>query len=354
MSRLQNIDALRGLSALLVVWHHLAEQFIKIPGVAEKGMFLAEIAAKYDFGRIGIVSFFLISGFVIPNSLDNTHPTPLKKFAIRRFFRLFPAYWLSLLLMTLLLVIWYRTPSTLTILANTTMLQSFFNEPHIIGLYWTLGVELVFYILCAYLFKVKMLNQPNTLLMMVIIGTTLFAVLQIHLRLNEVSFEINKEFQILPYLLAIMFLGAIYRKVYDTSNKSLRLYAAIGSLFCFLPPLILWILAVAGIQFFEEQFRFGSGHFLALCMFLIGMKTLKRPPVFLLWLGAVSYSIYLFHPIVLKLMQLKISNTTSLHGSHLGLYIFIGTVLTLILSGLIYKYLEKPMIQIGYRLSVNK
>ena len=58
-NRFETIDALRGIAALLVIWQHSSETFIRKIGVAQHGTFLADIAKDYDFGRIGIIVFFL-------------------------------------------------------------------------------------------------------------------------------------------------------------------------------------------------------------------------------------------------------------------------------------------------------
>jgi peptidoglycan/LPS O-acetylase OafA/YrhL len=49
----------------------------------------------FDWGRFGVVLFFLISGFVIPYSFSGQ--APLRKFVVSRLFRLYPAFWLSVL-----------------------------------------------------------------------------------------------------------------------------------------------------------------------------------------------------------------------------------------------------------------
>ncbi len=69
LNRFASLDALRGLAALLVVWQHSSESFVKLGSVAANGTLLADIAWNVDFGRIGVICFFLISGFVIPSSL---------------------------------------------------------------------------------------------------------------------------------------------------------------------------------------------------------------------------------------------------------------------------------------------
>jgi hypothetical protein len=80
---------------------------------------------------------------VIPFSLKNKG---FRDFWISRFFRLYPAYWLSILLVVL---VGGSIPAVLTLVINVTMLQKFVGFPDMIGVYWTLQIELIFYMLCS-------------------------------------------------------------------------------------------------------------------------------------------------------------------------------------------------------------
>ena len=79
--RSAHIDSLRAVAALLVVWIHASELFAPLAG----GSMLHDIAQRYDFGRIGVVAFFGVSGLLIPTSLKDD-----RAFLVRRFFPSFP------------------------------------------------------------------------------------------------------------------------------------------------------------------------------------------------------------------------------------------------------------------------
>ena len=82
--RLAFLDMLRGIAALSVVLAHI------ITTVAPA----ANPIQVIDFGRFGVQVFFLCSGFIIPVSLQNSQS--LKRFWLRRFFRLYPLYWINI------------------------------------------------------------------------------------------------------------------------------------------------------------------------------------------------------------------------------------------------------------------
>ncbi|HET9337283.1 MAG TPA: acyltransferase family protein, partial [Sphingomicrobium sp.] len=132
MARLGHIDALRGLAALSVVIQHSAE----LVGLG---------FGAFNGGRFGVLLFFLLSGFVIPFSFSGDEP--IRRFLISRFFRLYPAFWASLIAASL---VSFVPPGEFA--ANATMAPILFGQPLSVGAYWTLFFELCFYGLCILLF----------------------------------------------------------------------------------------------------------------------------------------------------------------------------------------------------------
>lgn len=89
--RFENIDGLRAIAACFVIWLHVAEIFSQLGNQASS--WLHTVLVSLDFGRTGVLVLFLISGFLIPSSLKGGRVEGLRKFAIRRFSRLYPLYW---------------------------------------------------------------------------------------------------------------------------------------------------------------------------------------------------------------------------------------------------------------------
>jgi peptidoglycan/LPS O-acetylase OafA/YrhL len=149
--RLPELDALRGLAALAVVVFHLCYRG-QLEGWTG-GARLQFIEPLASLGYLGVHLFFIISGFVIYLTASNGS---VASFLRSRFWRLFPAYWTAILCTTL--VVWmfrgapFRRPAA-AVLMNLSMLQEFVGVPHVDGAYWSLTVELTFYllVLCALL-----------------------------------------------------------------------------------------------------------------------------------------------------------------------------------------------------------
>src|SRR5690606_28580865 len=118
--------------------------------------------------------FFLTSGFVIPVSLEK-HQS-LKAFWIGRLYRLFPLYIFSIILQLILIKLNYidaELPTTAGLIFNIIMLAKFTGHPLIEGLYWTLNVEMVFYILVSILFLLKQLSKTFLLAVIALTGALL-------------------------------------------------------------------------------------------------------------------------------------------------------------------------------------
>lgn len=145
--RVRLLDGFRLLAALMVVcWHY--------SGLTHgNGQPSADIRSLHPFaayGWLGVELFFLISGFVIAMSAVNRS---VGEFAVSRFVRLFPAYWLGVLVTAVVLLIWpiaVHPPKLSDIGVNLTMLQEGFRVPSVDAVYWTLFAELRFYLLFAF------------------------------------------------------------------------------------------------------------------------------------------------------------------------------------------------------------
>jgi peptidoglycan/LPS O-acetylase OafA/YrhL len=99
------------------------------------------------YGWTGVELFFLISGFVICMSGWGKKPAD---FFVSRVVRLLPAYWAATAITVAVLVIFPRLTGGVrpaAVLANLTMVQSAYGVPNLVPAYWTLFVELTFYLL---------------------------------------------------------------------------------------------------------------------------------------------------------------------------------------------------------------
>lgn len=140
------IDGLRGLAALAVVLYHahagghLVETASVVPAIRLLG-----------YGHLGVAVFFVLSGFVVAHSLYRVRMTwaGLGGFALRRSLRLDPPYWVAIALC--LLAAWANggvraLPGAPAVLAHLVYLQDLIGVAPISAVFWTLCLEIQFYL----------------------------------------------------------------------------------------------------------------------------------------------------------------------------------------------------------------
>jgi peptidoglycan/LPS O-acetylase OafA/YrhL len=152
--RLVELDALRGIAALMVVGYHYTTRFQKLYGHPGGPPFAA------PWGLHGVSLFFLISGFVIFMTLERTRDW--RDFLVSRFARLYPAYWAAVLLTAAAVTLGalpHRGTTLPRVLVNLTMTQEWLHVPHVDGVYWTLTLELSFYAIMLALYALRLLGK---------------------------------------------------------------------------------------------------------------------------------------------------------------------------------------------------
>jgi peptidoglycan/LPS O-acetylase OafA/YrhL len=143
--RLNGLDGLRFLAAAAVVGYHYTGVSTQFWGAAPSRVF-PTLNHLTRYGYLGVELFFVVSGFVI---LMTAYGRPIEKFTASRIARLFPAYWAAVVLTVGLHLVWRGgiETSSLESLVNMTMAQGAFNIPDVQGAFWTLWIELKFYLL---------------------------------------------------------------------------------------------------------------------------------------------------------------------------------------------------------------
>lgn len=346
--RLRYLDSLRGLAALLVVWLHVAQTYHGIGGEAPVGgQWLYRIAQDLDVGRIGVVVFFLISGFVVPFSFRDDRQGPISDFFIRRAFRIFPAYWLSVPFGAWATYwLWQRPFGPEDFLVNLSLLQDVLGFRPAQGVYWTLFVEWVFYALCALLFARASLHKPAR------IGW-LAAILLLGHSTGGLAIwlgaPLDKFLVFLMLHIAVMLCGTFLRLVLlhegASVSRSERWWLAglLSYLLVVLPAGTTWALG-----FFNNYLTTALG----LALFLAGTTFLRVENRLGDALGAISYPVYLFHLAVYLPLYgwlLRQPADSWWRTQHLGVYLIVCLGLTIAVATVVHRYVEQPGIEAGRR-----
>lgn len=309
MARLRHIDTLRGIAILAVVIQHILES--------------TGFTSFVNLGRFGVLLFFLISGYVIPFSFSGERP--LRRFAISRAFRLYPAYWASLAAAVILA----RTGDLETVLLNVTMIQRLFAVPDVVWVYWSLFYELSFYGLCCALFASGALKRSNILALLAVLSLTLHIELCLADRLPPIW---NEGFEFIGFMLV----GSVLRRAHlDLDRIAIRWAMPLITL------LSITGLVAAGII---HRVPMNSNPFMSvramglaatgaiLVFHAVNKARFEWAPM--TYLGKISYSVYLFHAVALIAvgsLKLPLPN-----------FVIVVVMATLTISVLSYQLVEVP------------
>ena len=318
--RLLQIDALRGVAALAVVFFHFTTRFTDL----FHPVTLPTISVPY--GHYGVNLFFIISGFVIFMTLEKTS-RPMD-FLVSRFSRLFPAYWAAIML-TFLLTHLLGLPGKLvdlpTVMANFLMLHGFFKVPHVDGVYWTLEVELLFYIGMLLLYRLGQLHRVHLVLLGLMALRLLYFVLEHGYGISLPWFLFRM--LILQYIAWFVLGICIYQVTSRTGPKAWR-WPALSLIFA------LWTLGVT-----ESFDVVALAVFFLLMVWLAaqsGLTLLRYKPF--VWLGAISYPLYLLHENIGWSLQLRLGAL----GLSTDLSIVVTLVLVVLLAAALTRWVEQP------------
>jgi len=275
-TRLVELDALRGIAALLVMLFHFTSRYDQLYGHITLPLF------SVPWGHFGVNLFFMISGFVIFMTLHRVRQP--HDFVVSRFSRLFPAYWVAVLL-TFLLTQAFALPHKIvgidTAAMNLFMLHGLLKIPHVDGVYWTLEIELIFYGMALLLYLSGLINRVH-LFLMALLGLRLAYLLASKLAGIELSWTLS-HLLILPYIAWFALGIMIYHRTTfpdQSPQKDWSVLIAALIILGIVDGIHIALLAVLFTALFWAAAK--------------GKLPLLNNPL-LTWLGAISYTLYLLH-----------------------------------------------------------
>lgn len=317
IKRLDALDAIRGVSALLVVLYHYTYRYYEIYGINNQLFF------SIPLGYYGVQSFFIVSGFVIFMSIKKTNT--IRDFVVHRFIRLYPTYWVSVII-TFLVVLVFSLPSRevtiLEFIANLTMIHTQFGIKSVDGVYWTLLFELKFYLLMIILFKFRFLNKIELI--------SIFIMIYIFF-MNFLSYEHSFIYKItrtvfILYYLNYFIAGIMYYKIYFKQEN-------------FLVYLTLFMSFVIGFLLNGRE-NLEAVFIIYFVFFLFSVKKIdflaKKPLVFF---GTISYALYLIH----QNIGYVIFNYANKEDLSIYLSLLIALIVSVVLASIITFLVEKPI-----------
>ena len=345
------IDGLRFVAiTFVVIMHILRRIYAECPPVNTTKITILDngiLSSFYKHGGIGVELFFVISGLILGMPFAfryHKNPKasyPLRNYFIRRLTRLEPPYIIALVVFTLILLISHSQPLSVVgprFLASLTYTSWLFfpqdKLPLINGVFWSLEVEVLFYISAPFLAKIFKLPRFTSRTILII---SIFCFITIDLLFNLRFFPL---LQYIQYFL-IGFLLCDFFVTYKGVNLKSK-WVALISYF-----MTVGILSVLLAFDFTEGYLMYIFPFLACCLYGMALFvhsirqlfSFKFVPI----IGGMCYSIYLIHTYIIAVsskLSFQIFKGDTLLGIIINICILIG--LTLIISSVYFLVIEKP------------
>jgi peptidoglycan/LPS O-acetylase OafA/YrhL len=342
----RTLDGLRGFLAINVLFHHATFTYFYFQ---QEGRWKLPMSAHFHFaiGAEAVTMFFMMTAFLAWSRIIERPKFNVLTFYLKRLIRIFPAHWVSLILVLLVVIVsskfslqspsmmhvarslddWITAQiSTLPLIFGRQPFPSINEFPASMvnaGLTWTIAYDLNFYLLLPILANFVRLDW--------FIGLAIGVVaLHRHFDTEQTSIMVKL---LLGMGLAYIFKQYRWEKYLAHPIASIAIIFALGLGWMMpIPPslqLACMIFAFVGILYGNSLF---------------GLLTNQAAR----YLGAISYSIYLLHGIVLFITFHSLNHwipVKTLPPIGFWSIIAVCTVLVIAAASLSYRYIEYPVMQ---------
>ncbi|MFK7803262.1 MAG: acyltransferase family protein [Anaerolineae bacterium] len=341
-TRFHFIDNLRGVAAIAVTLSHLI-WLLPFP------------LTLFEYGRLGVEIFFVISGFVMAYSLRNQtiNGRFFAKFFLRRSIRLDPPYWVALIIELIILVLWAAPlPDLRTLLLNLAYLQEIFPVYSISSVAWTLCLELQFYLFFVLLLGFSRFIATRFNLSSKWVHGIIFGIVAVLSMLGGISWGVHPIFEMLyipglflPYW-HIFFAGVLINWVLFKKAQPFVLWV-------YLSIKLLLVFSSGATTYFPNDDLSPLFSVLVSCVIYgVGLTSMLKSGMkskVISYFGRISYSLYLLHvPIGVNLIYL----VEGYFGGRARFMLpaaalaFLASVFA---AHFMYKYVEEPSVKLGIR-----
>lgn len=317
MKKLNHMQSLRGIAALLVCGFHMKTR-IDFDNL-EIGQFL------FGKGNIGVPIFFVISGFIMTFTTSNYGKNAFiefKSFITKRIIRIVPLYYI-------LSIAWMVLGGNFLLYFDSEHISRVYNSflflpqkstPPVLFLGWSLNYEMFFYLL----FGLTLFFKKKRYLVLCTFFTILIC-LGLIFKFSNPYLKMATDFINIYFLIGIIF-GLFYNMV-KLSKKTVMMICIIG-VCCFM-------------TFYFSNIITSS--FLPVTLLVLSFLLLDKLAIpsssTLVYLGNISYSLYLIHPFVqIAFRRWKTDNI------FMGTLVFIIEIIAvIILSSISFELVEKRL-----------
>lgn len=370
--RLAELDGIRGIAiASVLIWHYLG---IPLPpagvAIASTGSWLPNLKQSLMIFRSGVDLFFVLSGFLIGGILidHRSSPSYYRTFYLRRIGRIFPIYYLlvaGFIVARALGAEGELYAGSIPALAYLSFTQNYFMAAHgtygaaWLGATWSLAVEEQFYLLFPFIVRWTKRMLP-LLLAAAVLGAPILRIWSyVHFQRDDFP-----AYMWLPCRIDALSWGALLALVIRTESCRKIIFRSCRLLRWSFGFLLAGVLVLAAVLARDIAYHMTIwGHtllaaFYALSILLAFVHAGSDKTSFLrwrplVWLGKVSYCVYLVHGIVL-IALFELAGRRRVLDSMVDFALMgVALVSTLAICAMSYRWLERPIIQAGHRVSYD-
>ena len=318
--KVQSLGLLRAVAVLMVVLCHFGKTLTK------DNIFGHLFNLFYEYGKYGVQIFFVVSGFIIPLSMDKAK-YKIKyyfNFLLKRVLRLHPPYLLALLITLILAILashFKHVPFSETP-ASITKSLFYLVAPAENPVFWSLKIEAEYYIFIGLYFII--LSRFTKLTIYISIPLLIF-----------ISQTVLIHYIQLFNFIIFFLIGTMGYLIYTKNNSKVLEYVA---LIC---------LISSSFYFYEIGAAIASLFTVAVILFYRG----GVPKAFDFY-GEISYSVYLIHfPIGIKLLNLA---TRHFNTNLYWILFLIANIVISALAFIFWKFVEKPSADLSNKIKYGE
>jgi peptidoglycan/LPS O-acetylase OafA/YrhL len=365
-ARLGVLDGLRGVAVLLVLWYHIW-QISWLPAPLSSLQFIPET------GFIGVDLFFFLSGFVIVypflKAQQSDRPPPSwGHFYYRRAIKILPSYLLSIVV---LIAVGYAhfaswSEALRDIMTHLLFIHTWWSDTYgaINGVLWTLAVEVEFYVVFPLLWWFFRRNPWITAAILVAVSLAFREYAQACCTHTSAPLMINN----LPGYVDVFAFGMLSAYLYLRLQSAAELrharhtatVLALGGIaLAWFELQQLWQMRVLADWPTAWEVHHRSVIAAAFCLIavgsLLGLAVWRRvlSSRLLLFFGAISYNLYLYHQAVARLLlqwHIPPYRGTNEHADPRWqiAYTFVAVIITTLQAAVITYAFERPLLRMPY------
>jgi peptidoglycan/LPS O-acetylase OafA/YrhL len=347
-----NLDGLRFIAASMVIFPHI-EQFKSFMGLD-----YSYSIYPYQSGKLGVVLFFVLSGYLITYLLlaekNSSKNISIKKFYLRRILRIWPVYYLMIVLAIFVFpfldILDYGgyTPENLS---RRNVIQYFLFLPNValfvplIAQAWSVGVEEQFYIIWPVLIK----YVKNKYFLFIGVISLYFILANGLVLFKGINFLTLIHDFIILFRIDCMAIGAFFALLLFEQKKILPiLYSKYFQIFTYT---ILFVLLVSKVSIPFIHFQVFA---ILFGIIILNLSSNNKTIISLNGkvinhLGKISYGMYMYHPVVIILV---LKTLIYFNISNVFIQYLFSMLLTIFISHISYNYYELFFIKMKDKFSV--